>query len=199
MRIQSKVNTTLNEIDAMTHELQPDEDSRMLAIGIGVLFGGEMIVIIAIMLAVGASLRDILLILALVFGLTFGIFFLVTRLMWIPWQHRYPKQPVLLGAVSRSMQSFAFPHLCWFNNCLRISVDEQHLHICPFIFCRPFGAKRLSIPWEAITDVQKTRWPGLFKAKLGGKRIRGPEWCLKLAQAEKEPVSERMGTPHSTN
>lgn len=174
----------------MPDSLQSDHDGKLIAIGLGVLFGFDLAIVLGLMLAVGASLRDMLLVLALVLGATFAALFMVTRMLWIPWQRRYPAQPLLESAVSRSMQSFAFGPLSRFNNALRILVDEHHLHICPFILLAPFGAKRLSIPWEHITDVRPGFWPGTLAAKLDGHSISGPAWCMKLAAADLGANSE---------
>lgn len=66
-----------------------------------------------------------------------------------------------------------------FGFCINVSVDEHHLHLEPIRPLRWCGARRASIPWEAIT-VQK---PGRLwsTARAGPLTIKAPPWSLELA------------------
>ncbi len=182
-------------MDTLQRQAPQDEQSdgfdRMVLLAVGVLFGFELSIILVIMFAAGASPRSMVLVVAVVIGSSSAALFLVTRLMWIPLQRQYPEQPVLEGAVSRSMQSFSFGGLARFNNALRITVDERHLHIAPFVLFSSFGARRISIPWDRIDDVRPAFWPGMLKATLDGRTISGPAWCLRLAGDQDAASSDK--------
>jgi hypothetical protein len=164
----------------MPDQTKQDYDGRAMALGLGVLLAFDAAIVVAIMAAVGASLRDIALMLGGVVALTLAALLAVSQLLWMPWQRRYPTRPIREGAVSRSMQSFGLGRVSKFNNCLRITADEEHLHLWPFILTAPFGARRISIPWQEITDVRPAMF-GYMRARLGRHRIVGPGWCLRLA------------------
>lgn len=109
--------------------------------------------------------------------------------LWSTLSSRYPAHPVLPSAVSKGWQSITLHGWAGFNNCLTISVDEDHLHLIPWRMIRAFGAPPVSIPWGVITDVQPA-WPKAYsKARVGGTTMHAPAWCLELAQplSQSEP------------
>lgn len=136
--------------------------------------------------------------LATVFG-SLGLVYLLTRFlisaMWSTLSSRYPARPILPSAVSKGWQSIALHGWMGFNNCLTISVDEQHLHLIPWRIVRALGAPPVSIPWDVITDVRPS-WPKAYsKARVGGTAIQAPAWCLELATPPAEVADGGPPTP----
>jgi len=123
----------------------------------------------------------VLLMMASLFALTALLFWMLVLVMWRPVQRRYPRQPILPGAVSQSWQSFAFGPLMRMNNCLTIVADERHLHLRPFAPMRWLGAGWISLPLDRITGIRPSLLGTSLTADLDGRTIAGPEWCLKLA------------------
>lgn len=145
----------------------------------------EPLVLFVILLAVGMPLWGIACIFAAGAALIGGIFWIITIAIWKPWQRRYPQQPTLPGAVSQSWQTFGFGVMARLNNCLTIVADEKHIHLQPFALLRLFGARTISLPLDRITDVKPSAMPAFgLSAKVDGRTISGPEWCLKLASIE---------------
>jgi hypothetical protein len=73
------------------------------------------------------------------------------------------------------------------NNCLTIVADERHLHLQPLAPMQWLGAGRLSLPLDRITDIR----PGVLgqmTARLDGRTIAGPAWCLSLAEGTSEDM-----------
>jgi hypothetical protein len=140
----------------------------------------EPLVIVGVLIAVGIPWRIVLALLAALLVIIAGVAWLIVFLMWKPLMRRYPPQPFLSGAVSKSWQSFAFGPLMRMNNCLTIVADEQCLHLRPFAPMQWLGAGWISLPVNRIAGVQ----PGMFgqlSAFLDGRMIAGPAWCLNLA------------------
>ncbi len=109
--------------------------------------------------------------------------FAVVRMMWTPQARRFPAQPILSGAVARSGHSLAFGALCRFNGCITAVADARHLHLVPVAIFRWFGARRMSLPWTAISDVRPFLISSYARAEVAGTDIIAPAWCLGLASA----------------
>jgi hypothetical protein len=112
------------------------------------------------------------------------VVWLIAALGWNPHARRWPAQPVLAGAVSKSWQSFAFGRLNRFNNCMTIVADERHLHLLPFAPFRLAGAKRISLPLDRMTEISRSTGAGMISARIDGRLIYGPAWCMTLARPE---------------
>lgn len=161
-----------------------------VALAIGLFLAIDIVIVITIALSVGLSPAAAIMLILLIIGAVCIALALVTRLLWLPVQRKYPARPIEGGAVSKPWQSFSFGPFGRFNHCLRLTADAHHLHIHPFVLFGWCGAKRISLPWDRITEVRLSRVPmSLSWAKVDGRRIAGPAWCLELAALE-EPESE---------
>jgi hypothetical protein len=112
------------------------------------------------------------------------VVWLIVTLAWNPNARRYPAQPILAGAVSKSWQSVAFGRMNRFNNCVTIVADEHHLHLLPFAPFRLAGARRISLPLDRMTDPKTSLGGGMMSARIDGRLIYGPIWCMSLARPE---------------
>lgn len=145
----------------------------------------EPAIIVIVLIMVGVPARTVALLAGLGLAAVAGIFWLITLTVWKPMQRRYPAQAIRPGAVSRSWQTFGFGRWLRRSNCLTIVADERHLHLTPFAPMRWTGAGRMSLPLDRITDVRKAEMPGFdMSARLDGRLIFGPEWCMRLADSE---------------
>jgi hypothetical protein len=103
------------------------------------------------------------------------------RAMWGPWQQKFPAQPVAADAVTREFQSFKFGMMnCGYS--IHVSVDDHFLHLAPAAFLRLFGLRAFSIPWEEIVVTRRRGRGKWIDAKVGINTLRGPAWCLEIAQ-----------------
>lgn len=170
---------------------QPDpadeRDERRLGGVIVGLMAVELIIITIILAALGVAGITIAL---MIVGVTLGTAALIAGLihwLWNPLAHRFPAQAIHADAVSRSMQSVAVGRFASFNNCVRITVDVDRLHLDLIAPLRVFGARRISIPWDVIAEIRPTRQRGMSQAILeNDRRITGPTWALKVAAPESE-------------
>jgi hypothetical protein len=146
----------------------------------------EPLVILGVLIALGVPWELIAAIFGSLLVITAGVFWLIVRVLWKPLQRRYPPQPVLAGAVSKSWQSFGFGPLMRLSNCLTIAADERHLHLTPFAPMRWVGAETVSLPLDRIRNVRTSplTMRMLMAADLDGRSITGPAWCLKLAAGD---------------
>jgi hypothetical protein len=146
----------------------------------------EPLVILGVLIALGVPWEVIALIFGSLLVITAGVFWLIVRVLWKPLQRRYPAQPVLAGAVSKSWQSFGFGPLMRLSNCLTIVADERHLHLTPFTPMRWVGAGTVSLPLDRISNVRTSplTMRMLMTADLDGRSITGPAWCLRLAAGD---------------
>ena len=71
------------------------------------------------------------------------------------------------------------------------AADERHLHLTPVALLRWFGAGTVSVPWEAIKIKKRSRRGHWIAVTVGKRTIRGPAWCLGLA----EPAAAADETP----
>jgi len=92
---------------------------------------------------------------------------------------QYPPTEPEPNAVTKRFQSFRFG-IINAGFCVHVSVDSSHLHLKPARFLRWFGAKPMSVPWEAI-DLGNRRGP-YRSAKIGSLNLIGPAWALDLAE-----------------
>ena len=66
---------------------------------------------------------------------------------------------------------------------IHTAVDDQFLHLTPAKVLRWLGAHPLSVPWASIRILKRSRIGDWITAEVDGRRIFGPAWCLKLADA----------------
>jgi hypothetical protein len=114
------------------------------------------------------------------FSLALDVFLVRTlvRAGWSTLSDRFPAQPVAPDAIRRDFQSFGFD-LYSFGGCVHVAADSSFLHLLPSAFLRWAGCGAMSIPWERIELKScRRRWA---KAQIAGTRVKGPAWCLSLA------------------
>jgi len=105
----------------------------------------------------------------------------IVRFGWGPLPRSFPAQDPLADAVSRKHQSFRI-NLLSFGFCINVAVDEQHLHLTPIKLLQVLGAKGSSIPWNSIRIEKRSTRGRWLTATAGSHTIRGPAWCLELAE-----------------
>jgi hypothetical protein len=119
------------------------------------------------------------------------------RAAWDSLADRFPPRSVAADAIRRNFQTFAID---WVNlgHCVHAAADRAHLHLLPARFLRWFGCRPISIPWGEVA-IQKRR-RSVVTAKIGGATVKGPAWCLSLAdpgsnglKAEATPASPGEG------
>lgn len=191
----------MTERDNQLHEhgggvSAPDQSSRMsgdalrkdhlLTIALVTIFAVETVILVAILLALSVPEWIVAAIVAGKWLLPVIVLPVIVRFMWSPIARHFPAQPVGEGAVSRSFQSFAFGLVNRWNHCLTITVDASYLHIQPLELFRWFGARAMSIPFDAIENVQPSRLSGFLRGSAGPYRLTGPNWCMELAAPEPE-------------
>ncbi len=108
----------------------------------------------------------------------------IIRLMMRRIDRLYPPSTPAVDAVRRGGQSFSFGPVNATMS-IHVAADESHLHLTPISLLRLFGMRSMSIPWEAIEVHSAGRW--FTTAKIAGVTVRGPSWCLRLA--EHDPAS----------
>lgn len=101
---------------------------------------------------------------------------------WHPLAKQFPPRAPTLPSVTRDFQSFAFG-IFNMGFCVHVEADESCLHLRPAAILRWFGATTMSIPWEQVSLREAPRDKGQLKARLGRQHIKGPAWCLRLANA----------------
>lgn len=119
------------------------------------------------------------------------LFVALTRFLWKPTSDRYPPRPQSPDAAVRLMQSVSLGPVSKFNNCVHIAVDEQCLHLIPFLPMRAAGARVISIPWDDMTNVKRPIL-GMMSATLpDGRKFAAPKWCMQLvAPPEADPQDD---------
>lgn len=165
-----------------------------VAIGLAIFIAVDFAILIVISVAAAPAQAP-----AIVIGfvaLTAGTAWLFQWLCWRPWAKRFPVKPMTSEAVVRRWQSIALSKLGRFNHCVHIGVDERHLHVIPSAPLRWLGARTISLPWERIGEVRRSRFGPLHWARVGGRAIAAPGWCLRLA--EPRPSEEHHPKASST-
>ncbi|HRP62139.1 MAG TPA: hypothetical protein PK400_02480 [Phycisphaerales bacterium] len=157
--------------------------SALVAAALIVFLAAELTIITVVLILIGTPAPAAVIVAIVFVGLPLLVLAVVVRLTWRPFLSRYPAQPVMPDAVSKGFQSFRFGPIGAYNNCIRIMADERHLHLEGMGPIRWFGAARMSVPWEAMTEASPSRLPGMIRARLGDQTVAGPEWCMKLAVA----------------
>jgi hypothetical protein len=116
----------------------------------------------------------------------------LVRAGWGPLTRAYPPREAMEGAVTRTFQSF---RVRWLNLglCIHVTADEHHLHLVPARFLRWFGAGPVSVPWRAITVTHRTPRRATVAATFDALPVRGPAWCLDLADGGAPGTSESSG------
>lgn len=119
-------------------------------------------------------------------GVVFGAFVLAYvgivafasfHYLWNPVLAPYPPRDPAPDAVRRRCQSFGLGCVNM-SGSVHVAVDEEYLHMTPLAIWRMLGANAASIPWSALTALDRS---GRF-ALLGACRLHGPKWCMELAQ-----------------
>lgn len=117
-------------------------------------------------------------------ALTFlGLRYAIGR-TWRPLLDRYPPRDPGPEAVSRRFQSFrlGFLNLGW---SVHVAADEAHLHLVPAAVARFLGCHAISIPWDVMRVLRRSRNNRWVTVRLEPyTRLEGPAWCLDLADAE---------------
>ncbi|GJQ28878.1 MAG: hypothetical protein HBSAPP03_07620 [Phycisphaerae bacterium] len=128
-----------------------------------------------VLIIAGAVAMDSLIVYALLSSFRAGT--------WGPMAKKFPPVAPAPGAVRREFESFSMGlfNLGW---CVHVTVDDRHLHLDPAWLLRVAGAEPMSVPWSAVTLEQRGKRRGFVKAKLGTQAIRGPAWCLSLADPD---------------
>lgn len=102
----------------------------------------------------------------------------LVRAGWDGLAHKFPPAPVAPDAVRREFQSFGF-NLMNLGLCVHVAADSTHLHLLPSAFLRWCRCGPISIPWEALEVRRRGR--RFHTVRAGGVTIKGPAWCLSLA------------------
>ena len=126
------------------------------------------------------SWQLIIAVVALLTAMDVVIIWSIVRFGWGSLPRAFPARDPLADAVSRRHQSFRV-NLLNFGFCINVAVDEQHLHLTPIKPLRLLGAKGSSIPWESIRIKKRSPRGRWLTAKAGSHTIKGPAWCLELA------------------
>ncbi len=104
----------------------------------------------------------------------------IVRNSWGEIARSFSPRPIAPDAVRRSFQSFrvGLMSLGW---CVHVAADDTHLHLLPARLPRLLGCRAASIPWDQVTHVRKLlRWSHV---RIAGVDVRGPAWCLNLAES----------------
>ncbi len=112
--------------------------------------------------------------------LTPGIIWAVVRVGWSPWMRVYPPLEPSPDAVRRNFQSFRFG-LLNFGLSIHVAADDEHLHLIPAKLLRWCSARPISIPWDRIQVEKRSSRRTMIQARVDGKQLMGPAWCLELA------------------
>ncbi|MFM9994311.1 MAG: hypothetical protein ACKVU4_00770 [Phycisphaerales bacterium] len=112
----------------------------------------------------------------------------LVRAGWDSLADSFPAAPIAPDAVRRHFQSFGF-NMVNLGLCVHVAADESHLHLLPAAFPRWCGCAPMSIPWDAITI--RSRGRRVHKASVGSVTVKGPAWCLNLA----DPPAASPGSP----
>lgn len=113
-------------------------------------------------------------------GLIIGV---AVRRNWEPLMKQFPDREPLADALTRRHQSFRIGilNLGW---SVHVAADDEHLHLTPVRWMQRLGARPVSIPWEAI-ELRPSRPGGRYTtAKIGTLTMKGPAWCLDLADPD---------------
>lgn len=118
-----------------------------------------------------------------------AILWAVMRFGWRPFAEDFPAQHVDEHAVRKRFQSFRLG-LLNLGFSIHVAVDERHLHLEPAAWMRRLGARAVSIPWDSISVVKRSRTGAWMTARIGKHTLMGPTWCLELAEPA-EPSGAR--------
>lgn len=104
----------------------------------------------------------------------------VIRMVWNKLAEAHPGRPASGDAITRRFQSFRLG-IVNLGFAVHATADEGHLHLELIKPLRWLGARRASIPWDAITVVSAhaSRW---MTVRIGRYKLLGPRWCLELAE-----------------
>ncbi len=101
--------------------------------------------------------------------------------MWKPLSDAYPSRPLARDAVRREFQSLKMGlfNLGW---CAHLTVDSEHLHIEPTAILRFFRMTGMSIPWQEVRVVKRSRITTRITVRIRKVKIQGPGWAFGLAE-----------------
>ncbi len=102
---------------------------------------------------------------------------------------RFPAQPPEPDAVTKRFQSLNFGVLN-LGGCVTITVDSNYLHLQIWHFFAWIGARPMSVPWAEIKPL-KGHNNKITRVKILDLTVRGPAWCLSLADQSLTPNEPR--------
>ncbi len=130
------------------------------------------------------SLLQPIFMVALVFVAIGGVMLFARAIVTVTWRQieavSIDAEPAP-DAVWRKFQSFSFG-MSNFGGCVHVYADADCLHLRPIWLARLFGLTNVSIPWSEISPGGWKAF-GSMQAQINGVKIRGPRWCLELAEA----------------
>lgn len=100
--------------------------------------------------------------------------------MWKPLSDAFPSRPPGRDAVRREFQSLQVGifNLGWGAH---LTADSECLHIDPCAILRWFRMVGMSVPWEQITVVRRSRSGSRITIRILKTEITGPAWAFGLA------------------
>ena len=102
-----------------------------------------------------------------------------TAFSWNGLAGAHPAVDPAPDAIRRGFQSFSIGAIN-LGFCVHVLVDEERLHLRPAWILRVMGGREVSVPWESV-DLAGNAPFGRRFARIGGKTLTGPRWCLDLA------------------
>lgn len=105
----------------------------------------------------------------------------MVRFGWSKLAEAFPAQAIEPDAVRRNFQSFRIG-IMNLGYSIHVAADQGYLHLEPARYLRWLGAGPVSIPWDDIEIVKRSRLARWITIKAGSHKITGPEWCLSLAE-----------------
>ncbi len=122
-----------------------------------------------------------------VVGIPLAAFWLITLIMWKPWERRFPAMPQRTDAVVKLGQSVTLGRIGNMNNCIALAADANYLHMIPFSMMRVVGARVVSVPWDRFTEVgaaSKFKFMPTKGVIDGRIRFAAPEWAMGVGRVE---------------
>lgn len=103
------------------------------------------------------------------------------RAGWKRLQDTHPAADVGPDAVRKNFQSFKMGMMN-LGLSVHVAVDDAHPHLLPAAMLRLFGAKPMSIPWDAIEIKYRGKWS--TRTTIAGANVWGPNWCFDLVSPD---------------
>jgi hypothetical protein len=114
---------------------------------------------------------------------------IVFRSAWQPLMQRFPAKEVREPAFSKRYQSFSVG-IVNLAGCVEVTIDDDHLHLRPAVLLRKLGLESLSIPWGAISPLERGgegSSSSRVQVMVGDTRVSGPRWCFRLVLDTADP------------